>query len=739
MNDSPMKLQILAAKSVCIRLVREWAEEGEIPVINVWKRAAGYGTCPAHDWYLWQLSEMPIPRFAHIQNTIRYQIEDNMAPILDQVVIWIQHHHGADFFNDQQSSFLSEYISKLVWNHHFQIDYAASAKNILTNTKLSPLERFRFAGTYCIVEEIEKFRDTIDSMPKLDFKKDPFVVYWSKYLRNELHTIPVPKDMSLNSLMIIISSSQFGLWAPVEYFFGKLTQASKLVNIEPIIRLYGNSVRMNLPDKFNDKEWNLAFRPVISKIVEKIVECGTLDEVRCIWSRFRSKMDSKNFCSILETLVPLSMRNATSFKKWTPLLMEIWTSAASELKQSAIVDTELWHSIGRKCEHLVRFENAKDFRARRQIPESMKFIRMVLKSTNVKKRTEFLEQNFSWLIIWTQFTTVDRLIREFLERYNRDVVKLKQSIADNSAEIERSLLIFLSFGEFDEFDVVTRFYFPGIKGVAKDTEEELRNGLMCHKWDLVTSGKGLMFLATCLYFADWKQLYEFVQKMCSVAGYSLNSFMFDLFERGHLPGLEYLTRKLERGEMIDLKECLSKLECHSEGDVVRRGLLMRQFKTHMFKALFDIDSGRKMIFNRADVQDFLLWIYNGDEILVEKHFKQPVLFPKGFLVQLIGCFDDGHDGFLFQASKSMEEFLKWCFAKVSERRRFKREMIYKFKQYKIIEDILLNRRCRRSALFWFFDGDVGLIEKFTADCAGIPMYTIVENNLRSARSEEMKK
>ncbi|XP_065204563.1 uncharacterized protein LOC135834574 [Planococcus citri] len=255
MDDSPMKLQSLASKSICIRLLYEWAED-EIPVINVWRRGRGYTACSARDWFLWQLCEMQVPhRFAHIPDKIQHQIEDDMALILELVIKWILHHHLLNvFYDDQPSSSLSEYIVKLVWNHRFKIDNLATAKNILTNDNLTALERFTIASTYCIVDEIEKFRDTMDSVPEWDSIGQIYVGYWTRYLKNKLDTIDVPRNSSIESFYLK-AAEEHELWSAAVYFFDKLNPAKKSAEFERMLDFAETNLKDLLAKLGEDKEW----------------------------------------------------------------------------------------------------------------------------------------------------------------------------------------------------------------------------------------------------------------------------------------------------------------------------------------------------------------------------------------------------------------------------------------------------------------------------------------------------
>ncbi|XP_065208888.1 uncharacterized protein LOC135837506 [Planococcus citri] len=738
MNDSSMDLQCLAAKCVGIWLIHEWAD-GEIPVIDVWKNDANkYNTCSDHDWFLWQLNEMEVPRFTNINlpNKIRFLIEDNMAPIIDQVLIWIQYHHERNFFHDQPSSSLSEYIVKLVWNHHFQIDYTATAAKILTNENLSPLERFRFASMYCIVEEMKKFRDLMaaESVPEWDFSEDPFLVYWSKYLKNELDTCSLPgvtDKFPLDELMFIKTLEKFDSWPAVVYFFDKLDSASKSSKFEDIVEWCGERYLKDLLAKLTDKKWKLASRSAVLKLmVEKIVEYGTLDDVRLIWQLFGSEMDSKDFCVILETLVPLSMRNESNFEKWTPLLMEIWTGASGELKQSAI-DMKLWPSIGEKFISRIPLVYSKEFHALRQISDPMKFIRLTLISmeSDAKKRKEFFAQNFHWLIIWAPFTEVEKLMQDFLEQFDYDVVELKNEIA-NSSDIDRSLLrfiLFVDFDQLDELDAALSFLRNSrrILELLNDDDINFRGCFITLIWNLLGPKTdpnvfyGPMFFY--LYFAIWKILFRYAKMAISEARIAPDSFVNDLIELGWFREICYWRTEpiaTRMGILQQMERYLFKLLDYSNEPDFE--LLKKKFKVYLFTSLFDTKCPVERVFNRVNVQNFLLWIYNGDEQLIDDDFKQSGQFADGFLVQLKFCVNEE----CFQATRSMEEFLEWCFETEAERREFKMGMIYKFREYKLIEDLLTRRKYRRAILFWFFDGDVSAIEKFAVEYSRNPIHTV---------------
>ncbi|XP_065209463.1 uncharacterized protein LOC135837946 [Planococcus citri] len=720
MDDSSIKLQCLAAKSVCVQLVQEWAERPSMVVSDVWEPRKGYGTCKLHNWYLHHMSEMDLSRqLETVQNEIRYQIEDNIALICERVVSWVRCHHTIQFFHDEQSTDLRQYIKKLVWNSDFEIDYRATAKNILTNDKLSPLAKFRFASTYCIFESIEDIYNSIDSKPDWALMLEPFMAFWSDYIYenedglwdddDEDYSLPEPEPWHFREemMMFIVQTGEVDLWPVIEYVFDSIDTGSKWCHYERMVEVYGKRYLKQLLVKLTDEELRSelgCYTTAISTIFEKIVQWGTVNEARLVWKLCRSKMNSENFCGILETLVLSSMKNPTDFEKWTPLLMEIWTNAigSGRFRQSAL-DTKLWQRIGEKFIEYAFEETKTNFRASRQISEPMKFIKTVVRSTDVKNRMTFFEKNFHWLILWAPFAEVDKLMRDFVNHYNRDVVNLKKVIA-NSSEVEWSLGILLGYCEFDEFEAVLSFYLPGVdSSVVKNDEHEMQNSLMCCKRKLMESSSGLARLCLCVYYGDWRPLYEYVKKTFSQAHITPKAFMIKVMRMGEL-----LTHKMDKCEMNDLKECLCTVL--SDTDPKFKAFKER-FKDNMAGVLFDHEDPEEKIFNRARVQEFLLWVYNGSEKLVEKNFKQLHLLRRGFVVQLKFCIVEDS----FRVTNSMKEYLEWCFATEAERQRFKRDMIYKFRDYDVFEEMLARRKYRQSMLSWFFDGDDSLIEKFMTE------------------------
>ncbi|XP_065209452.1 uncharacterized protein LOC135837935 [Planococcus citri] len=468
-----------------------------------------------------------------------------------------------------------------------------------------------------------------------------------------------------------------------------------------MFELYDEAHAKALLAKLADKEWNLACRTgtSISKLVERFVQRGVVDDVRYIWTMFGSKMNSKNFCAIIETLVLSSMRNANDFEKWTRLLMEIWTSASSKLQQSA-VDIELWRSMAKKF--IDDFgDRLRDFRARRLISDPLAFVRKVLEIMPVEMRSEFFHKNCCLLNIWAPFAAVHELMRDFLPHYDRDVVELKEVVANanNDDGIQSLLCVLLDYSEYDEIDTVMSFH----------------NISRIRKFNFITSSYAVDHMCLRVYRGDWKDLCKYVEENVSWISPDTSEEIMKkvIWTR------RYWARKIDKGEMHDLREFASTVYYAASNQLK---FLKKLFESRLLKVLFKpdystINCRKKMTFDRAALQDYLLWIYDGDERLIEDNFKRPPLFPGGFLVQLKGCVAEGS----FRVTESMDEFLKWCFATEAERRQFKREMIYDYRKHGLIEGLLMRLKYRRSALLWFFDEDTSLIEKFSADCVGDPM------------------
>ncbi|XP_065209451.1 uncharacterized protein LOC135837934 [Planococcus citri] len=767
MPSTPAKLSSWAARSLCIRLVYEWANSDDMPVNDlIWRNDKnGHDTCENHDLFIDQMYEMRVPSTIIVPHLIRDQIDENIASILDHVKDWIRYHHSKHFFHDEPSSPMNEYLLGLVWSDdNRRIDYTASARSMLTNENLTTMERFRFACTYCFVEEITKLGALveIETTSSWSFKDEPFLVYWSKYLKNELDTVCLPESISsIDVLMLEKALKDYDLWSPIEYFFSKLDTASKFHQFNAVANHCGVKYRYELLSKLDHEEWMLVYRKSIARIMLSCAESGDFEEIRHLWRRFKDTMNSKNFAIVVRELVPLSMKNSRNFNALTPLLMEMWASAREEVKKSAIKG-ELMRRIGEKCADLVDDDSIGfDFQSRLEYADPLRVFRALLESCDRKQTVEFIRLNFLWLVLWQPLAELKEFFVEI--QLDTECVSMLKKNWKYSYRLRLACWTLLRYGEFDEFDELVWFcwYDDSIsidideintasneaKNRAIDAEVskcvELREKsiemryetatlrdrclkllekkiALCeecvalYKSSVVKSASGLTALSSYLCTLDWRKLQSFLLNSVFSTDHSeVDSLMMVLF-RTRFMGTNYLVRKLRRAEFDDVKEFFDTVMSKYYNVL----LLKYTCCDTLFRCLFndydddDDESAENLVFKPDDMRDFLSWCARDDGESLIAHFKQRHLFPNAFVGQLKGCVDENGS---FKASDSMEEFLVWCFPAQTDRGEFKRYLIHRYREYKPIEEVLRQRKYRQNVLNWFFDGDTDLIETFRAN------------------------
>ncbi|XP_065225001.1 uncharacterized protein LOC135848860 [Planococcus citri] len=422
---NPTKLRSLAAKSSCIQLVFEWAS-CEMTVTKIWVCPnVSYRTCPAHDRFIWQLGEMEIPERSVISKLVLNKIEYHMASILNHVIQWICYHHRKNFFHDEPASPLKEYLLKLIWKPDRSIDYEATAKNVLAGSNFNPMEKYRFACTYCFEEDLRNLRDMAPVTMDCDFEKEPLLVYWSKYLSNQLHTITLPANASIDEIMFTKALKEYDIWQPIKHFFGKLNSGAKLLQCKNVFEHEQGKYQKEVLALLNECEKISLYQDNMRQILENYGLRDNFEGIRQICTELKGKLSLKDFAVIIEELARLSVATVDSFNALTPLLMEIWNDARDEDKrhvastgfQSRIVDT--WQD-------LIWEEDDMDyhFANRHRMRNPLVFIRALAEAY---KPLDFLEESIYYLITWQPVASIVELIDEF-QFSAEDVEKLKKNI-----------------------------------------------------------------------------------------------------------------------------------------------------------------------------------------------------------------------------------------------------------------------------------------------------------------------
>ncbi|XP_065209439.1 uncharacterized protein LOC135837923 [Planococcus citri] len=689
---NPNELRSLAAESSCVQLVYEWAS-CEMPAIDNWKKEEDCDTCPEHDCFIQQLNEMQIPGSPVIPNLVLDQIEYHMKWILKQVTDWICYHHRKNFFHDDPASPLKEYLPKLIWKSvrwgGRSIDYKATAKNVLADSIFNPMEKYRFACTYCFPKEVWNLRDTAKVAIDWCFETEPLLVYWSKYLVNQLDTIPVPAKDSIEEIMFAKALNEYDLWQPIKYFLEKSNSSARLLQCKKVVSHKYGKYQKKLLALLNECEKSSVYQANCKKIIKNYHEHVDLEGIRQFYTELKGKLNFKNFALIIKKLAYWSMINSDYFDALTPLLMEIWNDASDERKR--LVVSSGWRSrIARRLDYVIMGEKVVEyFYDRDQFRNPFVFIRAL---AEVDEPRNFLKSNFDWLVIWQPFASVLELIDEF-QVNSEDVEELKKDIRQSDI-MERILITYLHCGGFDEFCSLVSFCYSDDEANRIAFQREF---LMDHSDDLSFAFKRIEI--------DWKIIYEFVNKVFRDTDDGLaSSYTTQLMQYVLEKRMDVLMEMMNREEANSIVECIETFVPHHDD--------LSRAKETCIESLFEYLHNRGYFFKETQFEKMLIWCYGSETGVAE--FKEKINVSKVFIAMLERCVN----WYTFNVCDSMEEFLHWYYPIESERRAFKLEMIYSYGEFEKIEALLKERKYRRRSrmLNWFFDKDDYKIKEFTRMC-----------------------
>ncbi|XP_065209434.1 uncharacterized protein LOC135837919 [Planococcus citri] len=410
MDDyNPTELRSLAAEFACIQLVHQWAS-GEMPAIDIWKKEEDDDTCPDHEWFIRQMKEMQLPASPVIPNLVRDQIEYHMTSILKQVTDWIRYHHRKNFFHDDPASPLKEYVLKLIWKPNRSIDYEATAKNVLNSTNFNGMEKYRFACTYCFPEDVRNLKDMAKVAIDWCFEEEPLLVYWSKYLTDQLHTITLPANDSIEEIMFAKALNKYDLWQPIKYFFGKLNSSARLSQCDNVFLHKEGKYQKELLALLNECEKSSVYQANMVQIIQNYyLVLDDFESVRLIYIEMKDKWSFEDLSLIIDETAFWSMVSPRLFNALTPFLIEIWKDVSDEDKRR-VISTGLRSRIAKKWNDLIMDHGKYYYNNRNLFRNPMVFICALAEA---HEPLNFLQSNFYWLVVWQPAASIIELIDEF--------------------------------------------------------------------------------------------------------------------------------------------------------------------------------------------------------------------------------------------------------------------------------------------------------------------------------------
>ncbi|XP_065209437.1 uncharacterized protein LOC135837922 [Planococcus citri] len=674
---NPTELRSLAAKSSCIQLVYEWASR-EMFAINIWKKEKDYGTCPDHERFVWQLNEMQLPESSVIPNLVLDQIEYHMTSILNQVTEWICYHHRKNFFHDEPASLLKEYLLKLIWKPDRSIDYAATAKNVLAGSNFNAMEKYRFACTYCFSEEVCNLRDMAEVTIDWCFETEPLLVYWSKCLANQLHTITLPANDSIEEIVFAKALNEYDLWQPIKYFFEKSNSGARLSQCNDVFSHKDGKYQQELLAVLNECEKCSVYQANLAKILENYRKMKNFEGIRQIYFELKGMLSFKQFALIIEDLVRLSTDTGHRIND-TQLLMEIWNDASDEYKHRVVstgLRTILGNMWGWGWVYAAAADDVDD------LDNPLVFIRAL---ADVYEPRNFLKAHFYWLVLWQSLTFMLKLV----DVYQFSAEDVADELKWDTRQMDYVFLEYLRGGDFDE---ISRFF-------SFCYSDDNASKIAYQKRFLIDySGS----FDSVLWHVDWRIFHEFVKNVFrNTEDGFVSSYTTKMMQHVLEENIAYLMETMYREEanVVDFLKCIEAFVPHHEN-------LSRAKTTCIDEISWYLHNDCHPIFKETQIEEMLIWCYGSETGVAQ--FKEKISVSKCFINQLDSC----AEGNTFKATDSMEEFLRWYYPLDNERKAFKLKMIHSYGKFEAIGGLLKQRMYRRRMLNWFFENDACKIKEF---------------------------
>ncbi|XP_065218649.1 uncharacterized protein LOC135844396 isoform X4 [Planococcus citri] len=269
--------------------------------------------------------------------TLRYNIQNKWIPYIYRAV-----------FNQQVDPYKHyEHVGRIVWHSNGTINSAETVRNILKSNKVPIADKFKFACTYCLREEIEKLwpmmkeaKDENNAAANavaevfLNFmlKKCPLFCYWEAYCTDRLNILRTPENTSINEFMI--QQRSVDNWPAIEYFFDRLNAEQQVTQAIWLIDRYGLYFQKFVLAKLNESQRLRVITDRGIQIIDNYHSCdGHELDYRddfpfltiSTWYEFRDVITEQQFVDLFKVLVDNPAEKV--------VLIEVWNTCREGLKR----------------------------------------------------------------------------------------------------------------------------------------------------------------------------------------------------------------------------------------------------------------------------------------------------------------------------------------------------------------------------------------------------------------------
>ncbi|XP_065225291.1 uncharacterized protein LOC135849065 [Planococcus citri] len=396
--------------------------------------------------------KLPIP------NSVAKYIEKVIGTMGDRVDEWVSYHNRTVFFEADKADHLYYHVPYFAWYSDGTIDNEQTARNLLSSLRLSFVEKYKLLCTYCLKDEMEEMIPQLLSnnvREVVAFTSYPLIYYWDRYFRNQLSTIPVPRNTSIDSFMF--RHTAVDNWPAKKYFFNRLSSEEKIQNAIQLIDTRGVEYQRLMFTQLSEFERMQVYMQRAEKIVTNYMSAvSDCRHILSAWFEMRFLISAEQFSSLFHTLlksyhppIPPHLLHLVFAKRMSVhnenlqrVLKEIWISAGDDFRN---------HLIGYNDYEII----SRMFQLRMKNTDINDLLFTILSNVSPYHKKKIINLPFfdsycDRLLSGEDVQEFNRLLNVFLPAaVDQNSVQFKEDVVLRSAYVRSQCLIFYSTGRVD--------------------------------------------------------------------------------------------------------------------------------------------------------------------------------------------------------------------------------------------------------------------------------------------------
>lgn len=589
--------------------------------------------------------------------------------------------------------FLTDFFDRIVWLPIGIIDYEATAQNMLESDRLTELEKYAVACTYCLEEDIVRLKHMREKTSRCEdivFIQHSLIYYWQYRLADK---IPVkPNNIADFNEIDIMDWPAVDNWPAIRFFWKYLDENEQANQAVRIIARYNDAkFTPNILAKLTEQQFNHVVERTASFMMLRMINNPKLAEYTFqTWLHVRHIISKEQFFEMIRGIMNTKIRySGTLSDDEVYLRVRIWSSADDHLKQTALMSL---------MDENTPFEYRGSLK---KLPREMVFLMNILADASSEQRNFIWRQNWSSLIYGANPCIVEDLMCLCLKTPN-DVIQFKQQTMSKFVNIQKYCLELAEERLFAELNDFLTFCCSSDREKILNIKQQILQSCF--------SGENLIFNYHILRDLD-----------------KLDEFIDDVFQDEYLAknykkqmvllpaNVEFVQYVIENGDLRLVKNLFSSF-LPFEPD-------LKWIKSHFLDLCrSSLSSANFWKFEVLEWQEFIEWCAGSERRMRE--FKKSIRLDHVFKTVLTRCFEfQNHTHCCSIYTKCdndmklftlLNNFLLWYFGSPESIERFKLNQIRRYDEIEILKMIFTEGgECIvRDTLAWFFNGDGEEIEKF---------------------------